>query len=852
MKRVLSFLLAALLVLTCLPLAVFAAEGDEWAFSSDFATDKNITYDAEAATITYGGNWQFALLDPSKNGAFVAVPRTNHHSVREDERNWAITQIAYDGIQTNGWSCWYWGSHPGSGGMYVDDYTIAFTNGQVIPSYTYTVTEKGDFNFYPYISSFTASGGNVAYHFAIFVNEKMVWPVYGGKITLDSPYTPFVDQNETWYVIDSTTTLASLNEALSTVVFSASEGDRIEFAFRFKDADGADAASKYMTQRQDGNRIMMTPAFHAKAHSDTETAPRYVIINQDNVTVSSTQVTTPTVTAPAYTGQYIFLGWDVNGDGKVDYVEGDEVALVGNSTVLTAVTIGLDRFTDNMPAITNGDVEFRGNWTIGRYGVNTDEYDLYVTPDSPGNILSVTGSPWGGTGGGLYIAGDIEKFALSGALEGGEYVGQIQYTAPYNGTVTIDFTKLNVKRELNGNYVDDTTAGGYVESYVEYDFAICKNGKKVWPTATDWWEYKSAEPDSSQGKVVNIIDLYYAALETDPLSIDVQVGDTLEFRVRQGNEYCWMVFMMPVVKYTTVSDTPMVTASSVTVEKDVSLNMFVSLNQQITREGAKAGLLCWTTEQTTYDPTTGTVLKAVETVGDKTRFTYKLSAKQMADDIYVMPYSYIEGEADSTIYGPVSVCSVVRYAEVALGMDAGLDAQIVALLNYGADAQNLFNYNRYFLANSILTADQKEAGELNCKSVYAQSTDGTNGANIKNVSLLLNDRVGMKLMIDAIDGVTNYTLQVSRTADFAEYEEIAMVATESGSEYKGIFEVDNSDINTTFYFRVTTDGTTYGNVLTYSVDTYVARMNEGASDSLYYAIYWMSVLGDLAAPGEAA
>jgi hypothetical protein len=71
MKRVLSFFLAALLVLTCLPLAVFAAEGDEWAFSSDFATDKNITYDAEAATITYGGNWQFALLDQSKHGQFV-------------------------------------------------------------------------------------------------------------------------------------------------------------------------------------------------------------------------------------------------------------------------------------------------------------------------------------------------------------------------------------------------------------------------------------------------------------------------------------------------------------------------------------------------------------------------------------------------------------------------------------------------------------------------------------------------------------------------------------------------------------------------------------------------------------
>ena len=115
-----------------------------------------------------------------------------------------------------------------------------------------------------------------------------------------------------------------------------------------------------------------------------------------------------------------------------------------------------------------------------------------------------------------------------------------------------------------------------------------------------------------------------------------------------------------------------------------------------------------------------------------------------------------------------------------------LDAQIIALLNYGADAQNLFNYNRNNLANSILTADQKEAGAMNCESVYAQSNDGTNGANIKSVSLLLNNRVGMKMMIDAIEGVTAYTLQVSRTADFAEYAETIRTLQAQGKGVKTI------------------------------------------------------------------
>ena len=331
-------------------------------------------------------------------------------------------------------------------------------------------------------------------------------------------------------------------------------------------------------------------------------------------------------------------------------------------------------------------------------------------------------------------------------------------------------------------------------------------------------------------------------------AIPVKVGDTIEIRIQQGNELCWMAYADPVITYTTMNDTPMVSESSVSIGEDLTLNLYVNLIPAITRQNAKAGLLYWTEAQETYDPATGTALTADSVNGVLTRFRYEnLSAKQMADVIYVMPYTYLEGESGSEIYGPVAECSIRGYAEAAMGMSDDLDDMLIALLNYGALAQGYFDYNRTDLANSNLTDDQKYTDYSEYETVYGQSDTGTNGANIHSVSLILDRKIGMKFMIAAQDGVSGYTLQVSKDADFSEYESIAMEATASGTEYKAIYYLDNADIETTYYIRVATGDNAYGNVLTYSVESYVCRMTMGnISDSLYYLLQALAVLGTLA------
>ena len=843
-RRWLSGILICLLLLTALPTGVLAAGagGKTVAFSSTLSADRDIVADTEQDRITYNGNWSFGLVD--NTGALVPAV---YLSPREDEyeSNVALVETAYNGIVTNGWSAWWWGSLPGSGGLSLDDYTIGFSNLQVIPAWVYTVSESGEYNLYPSMTEFAAPAEGYSYYFGILVNERMVWPVYNGDVSYDDPYDPFLNEDNTWYRITSETTAEELNAALEGVSLTVKTGDRVEFAYRMDGTlDIADGKPDSATARD--TRVSMSPKLEAVALSDSEAANVYICITEGSRYIYSSRVTGDSFTLPAYTGSNTFIGYDINGDGFADLNAGDTLTIPSGVQVVevAALTIGSDSFAESYPVYDTqaGTVNYRGGWTLGRYDVVSGLYEIFGMRNADG-IYTVSGSPWGGTGGGFYESSG--KLAFSGCTPNGAYVMQIQYTAGYNGEAQVDFSRLTGMRELNGNYTDPNTTGGYQESYIEYNMAIYRNGQKVWPTDSAWWSFRSEEVYSTSNSQADMLAAYRA--ENVP-AIPVKVGDTIEIRIQQGNELCWMAYADPVITYTTMNDTPMVSESSVSIGEDLTLNLYVNLIPAITRQNAKAGLLYWTEAQETYDPATGTALTADSVEGVLTRFRYEnLSAKQMADVIYVMPYTYLEGESGSEIYGPVAECSIRGYAEAAMGMSDDLDDMLIALLNYGALAQGYFDYNRTDLANSNLTDDQKYTDYSEYETVYGQSDTGTNGANIHSVSLILDRKIGMKFMIAAQDGVSSYTLQVSKDADFSEYESIAMEATASGTEYKAIYYLDNADIETTYYIRVATGDNAYGNVLTYSVESYVCRMAMGnISDSLYYLLQALAVLGTLA------
>ncbi len=655
------------------------------------------------------------------------------------------------------------------------------------------------------LDSFLETNATQTHGLALLVDGEMVWPVAGGSLTNGANY----------FSVGKLTTVDQINTSLLSVNgMSLEAGQTVTFCVR-----------------GNGDSCQITPVLTEYVAGQT-TLVRVDTYGPNN----GTEIVHPgdSYTIPLYEGELIFLGWDANGDGVADYEDGATFVIPNQATVmLEALVVEPSRFAENMPRwnTQTGQTVFADNWTIGRYNTKTGAYDLFTDGNGEHIWASGAGDMWGETGGGFYL--NTGKIAFSACTAEETYVNQIQHTVAYNGTVDLDFTKLIARREVNA---------GDVVNYIAYNLAIYKNGVKIWPADSDWFVYQSPEKYTAAAADIDIL----ATVREEgglPFSVDVNMGDTIEFRIQQGNNESWMFYSEPCVTYKTLDETPVVASTSVTVgQSDLGLNAFVQLIAA--RENSVAGLLYWTEAQTEYDPATGTDMGTGTVEDTVTKFTYRgLSAKQMGDILYVMPYATVAGE--DPIYGAVTEISVRQYVENARGkVDAETDAFLVALLNYGAEAQKYFNYNRDNLANDFFTDDEKTitVSDL-ATSVYAQSGEIN---MIKTVSLICDNRLGFKFMIDAVEGATEYVLEYADNADFTDSTTIDMTATESGTEYKGIVYINNSEILDTIYVRAVVDGEA-GATLTYSVGTYVNRMQDNAGDALFYLMHAILTFGELCA-----
>lgn len=796
----------------------------EVTFSSSYVTDgaAKITYHTEDDTVSYGGDWYTGIIDPKSTIVKFEKIIPNVGTRRETDGLAAITSAAYPSIVAHPtWSIWGWGSHPGAGGMNLasDKKEIGPSNCRTIATYFYEVKQDGEYNIYPSIEDFIAPGEEMDYNFCIMVNEKMVWPVYGGSWSYqaDKVQGGIFENDGMWYNITSETTLDELNNALAGFFINVKKGDRVEFCVR-----GGKNAEAYFTP-QAPYWVKLYPKFDAIALSDTETAPRAVnFYDHGELLQANFPVGGSTYLMPEYTGKNMFCGWDINGDGVADALPGQSVTLpAGNAIAVQAVSLlTTTKLTKNWPTVSaDGETTFNGNWVVGVLNADGTYEPFRVLNEW--DILTVSGSPWGGTGGGLYMnAGSFGKIAFSGATAEGAWVSNIRYTTEYSGKVTLDFDKLIARREVN----DDTPA-----DYIAYNLAIYQNGKKIWPASGDWYVYQSEEICSDQAKDINILEKVRTEAPF-PANIAVAAGDTIEFRIQQGNANSWMFYSEPVVTYTELSTSAAITADSVTVGKNIGLNFYV---QGISlAENSKVGLEYFTTEPGA-DFAGGIKMGAGEAgIGDTYKFSYTgLAAKQMADTIWVRPYVETDG---NVVYGAVTAHSVRGYADRALkGNDAVLNRLLVALLNYGTNAQSLLDYNRENLANANLSSADKQVPELDpttLDNAYAQS--GTDG-KITSVALILDNQLGFKFLTAKKDGATNYKLEIADNASFTGAQTIDMAATEDGDEYKAIAYLSYADLGKTWYVRVTVDGTA-GATLTYNVDAYMVRMLDEATDGLYY------------------
>lgn len=817
-KRIFSMLLACAMLFSVVPMLVIAggAEEAQVTFTSSFYEETEadkITVDAGTSTVTYGGDWQVNFISAVSAGGATVVP-LSHVNPLKDGGSWALTEASHDALITHPeWDAWYWGSPNGTGMLNLSDYGFTFGNMQCINMYSYTVKETGTFNLSAEIEKYLPAA--YTYYFAIMINEKMVWPSYGATYNYTgSPHqSPIVDNDNAWYHVTPETTMQDINDALQTLRATATKGDRVEFCYRY-----GDSTTNYKLTKD--SRAYALPKLTASTGDVKKIY--YASVRENGKVFSNTPIDGSVYTLPEYPGTATFIGWDINQDGVVDYLPGAKLDISGRKAdvlYVDAISVGVSRWAENLPSLdVDGNATSVGGWQTGVYSKADSTFLLFGTLNNDG-ILCVGSTPWGNTGGGLYRTSRTGLVAFSGCTESGPYTNEINYTAGYNGTLEFGLDRMGLKAE-----------GGSAD-YIAYDFAVYKNGEKIWPTDGDWFRASSPEISNDRNAIYEAKDQFYTA--GFPLSIEVEREDVISLRTQQANSNTWMLFPEPTVTYTALDESPVAIKADMTLDTDLDLNFYVQVING--REGVEVGMEYWTMK-----PTENMLMKGGKTLegafDESTRFyrfTYAdLTAKQMADLIYVRPYSYV---GDDVVYGGVTAFSIQKYAEGVIGQSDSLDKLLGALLTYGAQAQLLFGHNSETenLANTNVPEDLRSltfSETLN--NVYAQG-EGDN--RLTGASLLLGNRIGMKFVVNEVAGAETYVLEYAKDAAFTDAKTVAMVATKEGGQMKASFDLSFAELGDTFYVRAVIDGTN-GATLTYSFETYFDRVQDDCDFGLYGAL----------------
>lgn len=490
-------------------------------------------------------------------------------------------------------------------------------------------------------------------------------------------------------------------------------------------------------------------------------------------------------------------------------------------------------FFDNLPIVDEekNTVTFQNGWEIGYYDINKKEFHAFSNVvDKQYKMIAAEGVTyvWTGGGGMYYNNGTI-------AIDRGNATTKfntVRYTAPTGGKIAYTLATFNLFR--NGG------TGTFANTF---NFSLYQNGKKIWPKDADYFVYENTTDATGTTKDV-VAD--FVAKADFPLEIEVEAGDVIDFRVGYVNQHT--VQIGPAVTYTALMDAPAVEGAHIDFSKSMGCYIDVTLDVEKSRKGAKLGALCWTEERAEYDPDDAIDLASVSSEEGKATFVYSgLSIKQMTDTLFIQPYTKVEGN-DAIHYGQVYPVSVGACLQDAYenSTDAAEKKALSAFVNMGASAQQAFSYRTDSPANSFLNEDARFPSGRFGTDRMAQSNDGTTGVNITKASLVLDNRIGLKLTAPRVSGVSEYVLEVATRADFSDAKEIVMTA--DGTVCFGIYYMDFDALDATVYARVKSNGA-YGNTLTYSVESYIARISlEPIRDSMYILV--ASVYDFVAAVGE--
>ncbi len=491
-------------------------------------------------------------------------------------------------------------------------------------------------------------------------------------------------------------------------------------------------------------------------------------------------------------------------------------------------------------------------WTLGSYNVSTDEFTEYTHFNTKGGRTygqyeyADSKTPWNEIGS-IYI-GSSAKPVLKGAFHLGASTQEFgAYRVKAMASAKAEFSIKDLKlisaetTAIDGTAVIEIYKDGELFKTINYTVeggvasatlptADIKKGEEF------TFIVKSASAKSSGSAVV--------AVAGSPMVKCTEVGSFLKNAPASGSAVA-------------------IDSADLLVGNEFGLRLYAYATQDIYEDlDAEFTLYVWSS--TIADEKTAENATAVLPMTYNDDFAYYadfmgFSVRELTDDFYVQVVA-TSGDKELARSGVAAQNVVAMLTEQYKDEKDPLTKQLlVDMLNYAAAAQSHFNYNTDKMANDALTEEEKklnDADEFYASFSGSPENEKIAHSEIGSFALILENKLSIRAYVDVSKYETNCKIGAKFGASIAEVDSVNDIALDEANSFTisgiGLDEMDKVFyMKLVVYHEIFEEGSDmpdeqvfFGYLLSYSVETYAARMIDTEDPTLAALIRAMMQLGD--------
>ena len=231
-------------------------------------------------------------------------------------------------------------------------------------------------------------------------------------------------------------------------------------------------------------------------------------------------------------------------------------------------------------------------------------------------------------------------------------------------------------------------------------------------------------------------------------------------------------------------------SASTTLGGNIGLNFYVKLADQLVND--ESTFVRFTFADRTIDVPFADALVSVKNGVTRYRFTCSLNARNMTDEVTAQVMTSAGAVGDPLKMSIAKYCNyMIQY-----GGNQELADLMKAMLNYGAAAQVLFDYNTDKLANAELSEEDKVLADVDASAYASVITGSEEGIKISSATLMLQTETSVRIyfMLTGDKTIEDYTFYVDG-------KEVTPIEKD-GKYYVAITDIKAQDLDKTYTITV--------------------------------------------------